>query len=90
MPARTVSIRGLPDWLIRDYLVALGARPTDPLDASQLAAPNWTVSWTSRRVPMPGGAFALTQFEIVFDAGNNDILDGVEDAFLKKAQRGGG
>ena len=89
MPVRSVSIRGLPDWLIRDYLTALGAQPAGPA-AARMRAPDWTVSWTSRRIPMPGGAFSLTQFDIAFEAPDDAVLVRIEDAFLKKAQRGGG
>jgi hypothetical protein len=51
---------------------------------------DWAVRWSTQRVPLPGGsAMALTQFDIVF-TGAADVLPGVEEAFMKKAQRGGG
>lgn len=90
MPSRSVSIRGVPEWLIRDYLVDLGAQPADPPETAPLRAADWTVSWESQSVLMPGGAFSLTQFDFTFESEDEDVLARVEEEFLKKTQRGGG
>jgi len=81
-----VSIRGLPEWLIREYLQEMGAAP-DPNDDSLMVADAWSVSWGHQRVAIAGGTLALTQFDIVF---TGDELDPVFDQFMRKAQRGGG
>ena len=90
MPSRNVSIRGLPEWLIRDYLVDLGAQPADPPEATQMRTADWAVSWSSQRVLMPGGAFSLTQFDFTFESEDVEVLACIEKEFLKKTQRGGG
>ncbi len=87
---RSVSIRGLPDWLIREYLAEMGAT-SDANDASRscMAADHWSVMWTSRKVTIPGARFSLTQFDIVFTGDSNAVED-AERRFMQKAQRGGG
>ena len=84
-----ISLRGLPEWLIRKYLSEMGA--SSELDeGSGMCTEDWTVRWSTRRMALPGGsAMALTQFDIVF-TGAAEVLPGVEEAFMKKAQRGGG
>ena len=86
-----VSIRGLPEWLIRDYLAELGARPdADDAAAPRMAAAAWAAAWTTQRVPIAGGTtLALTQFDMVF-TGERDAVASAADRFLAKAQRGGG
>ncbi len=85
-----VNLRGLPEWLIRKYLAEIGASAADTPELPQMRAEGWTVSWTTRRVPIAGSSgLGLTQFEIVFE-GDADLLPEVEERFMKKAQRGGG
>ena len=85
----SLSVRGLPEWLIRDYLADLGARADDDA-ATLMRAPHWSVSWTSRRVPIDGsGALTLTQWDMVF-AGEPTAAADAHRRFLAKAQRGGG
>ena len=74
-PSReTLSIRGLPEWLIREYLEELGASAApDPAsaaridgsdgDATRMAAAGWAVTWPSQRIALPGGTLNLTQFD---------------------------
>lgn len=95
MSSSTLSIRGLPEWLIRVYFEEMGAAP-DPTsaagadgEATRMAAADWSVTWTSQRVALPGGTLGLTQFDIVFD-GAERAVEAASEAFLKKAQRGGG
>ena len=52
-----------------------------------MAGDGWTVSWTQQRAAIVGSSLALTQFDLVFEGTD---LQGVYDAFMKKAQRGGG
>jgi hypothetical protein len=91
----TLSIRGLPEWLIRAYFEEMGAT-VDPAAAagadgepSGMDAGDWSVTWTNQRKAIAGGRMGLTQFDIVFKGGD-DELEAVTEAFMKKAQRGGG
>lgn len=95
MSTSTLSIRGLPEWLIRAYFEEMGAT-VDPTSAagadgepSGMDAGDWSVTWTSQRVALPGDTLSLTQFDIVFEA-DGHALEAVTEAFMKKAQRGGG
>ncbi len=87
-----LSIRGLPEWLIRAYLDEMGASPEGgDAETPRMAADGWSVSWSSQRVKIPGSSgFGLTQFDMVFTAEDAAALAEVETAFMKKAQRGGG
>lgn len=84
-----LRLRGLPEWLIRNYLRDLGAAddPHDPA-APTMHADGWVVSWTRERAPI-AGSLALTEFVITL-RGDPAVVPDVEQAFLKKAQRGGG
>ena len=89
---RSVGLRGLPEWLIRKYLVELGAHesfsPTE--DGGSMAGENWSVCWTKRKAPMPGGFHGgLTEFSMEFE-GPEEIVGPLFDAFMAKARRGGG
>ena len=88
---RELSLRGLPEWLIRAYFEEMGATlEGDPETATAATAEGWSVSWTHQRVKIPGGSgFGLTQFDLVFRSDGAN-LDDVHDRFMKKAQRGGG
>lgn len=90
MSKRSLSIRGLPDWLIREYLAEMGAT-SDRNEASRpcMAADRWSVMWTSRKVSIPGARFRLTQFDIVF-TGDSGAVEDAQRRFMQKAQRGGG
>jgi hypothetical protein len=83
-----VSLRGLPEWLIRDYLRDLGAGGDD--GASTMSAPGWSVTWSRRTATIEGSpALALTQFDLVF-TGDPPLVRDAHDRFMRKAQRGGG
>jgi len=87
---RRLAIRGLSEWLVRDYLVALGARPDSARpDEARLHADGWHVSWTQAPVRVEGSVMTLTEFSLVF-AGEADAVERAEARFLQKAQRGGG
>jgi len=81
-----LSLRGLPEWLIREYLIELGGEMVEA-DHAAMTADGWAVSWTNQRVSIPGGSFQLTQFDLVFSGAD---ASRVHDDFMKKAQRGGG
>ena len=92
MSQRAVGLRGLPEWLIRKYLVELGAGEefvaTD--DGGSMAGPDWTVEWTRRKVPLPGSlGDGLTEFAMIFD-GPEGAFEPLFENFMRKAQRGGG
>jgi hypothetical protein len=84
-----LSLRGLPEWLIRKYLGELGAAPAGPPDAPRMTTATCTVGWTASRVTLPGGTITLTQFDIMIEGPSDDVA-ALEDAFMKKALRGGG
>ena len=89
MTAAALSIRGLPEWLIRDYLAEMGAEAPPGGDAPRMVALTWSVSWGRQEVQIAGGGFQLTQFDLVF-RGDAPAVAKAREAFLKKAQRGGG
>jgi len=84
------SIRGLPEWLLRDYLQKMGARP-DAVDgsAARMAADDWRVSWTTRKAPVAGASLSLTEFAMLFE-GEDAACTAAFELFMQKAQRGGG
>jgi len=89
---RSVGLRGLPEWLIRKYLAELGAgeefTPSD--DGGSMAGPEWSVAWTRRKAELPGWfGGGLTEFAMSFK-GTEEALGPLFDAFMAKAQRGGG
>ena len=87
-----VSLRGLPEWLIRDYLNDLGATAADGQlgGASTMSAPGWSVTWSRHTATIEGSpALALTQFDLVF-TGAPPLVRDAHDRFMRKAQRGGG
>ena len=84
--AVTERLRGLPEWLIRDYLAELGGRASG---AAAVTADGWRASWTHEQATIPGAAFALTEFAITFE-GEREAVAAVHAAFMAKAQRGGG
>lgn len=87
-----MGLRGLPEWLIRKYLVELGAGEEFVAsdDGGSMVGPEWTVSWARRKAQLPGGfGGGLTEFAMVF-RGPKETLGPLFDAFMAKAQRGGG
>lgn len=91
---RRLAIRGLPEWLIRDYLVQLGARAVDDAPdgaagTSRVVADRWGVVWTQAPVRISGSVMTLTEFTLDL-SGECQAVERVEAAFLLKVQRGGG
>jgi len=88
----TVSVRGLPDWLIRAYLADLGATSEAPEGGGgeTMRAARWAVTRTSRRVAIAGSdSLTLTQHELAFSGDEEAVAEAMR-LFLAKAQRGGG
>jgi len=88
-----LSLRGLPEWLIRAYFQEMGATlvgSEDEAMGAEAPTEGWSVSWTKQRVQVPGSSgLGLTQFDLVFE-GDEALLEDVHERFMKKAQRGGG
>ena len=91
MTASTLSVRGISERLLRDYLHELGAQP-DAQDASRahMTANDWSVTWSRQVVAIVGSdSLKLTQFDLVL-SGETDSVTQVREQLLAKAQRGGG
>jgi len=87
---RSVAVRGLPEWLLRDYLIELGARADETAGpAPCLSADEWRVAWTQRLARIDGSVMTITEFTVSF-TGDEATTARIEQAFLAKAQRGGG
>jgi molybdopterin synthase sulfur carrier subunit len=87
----TVSIRGLPEWLIKEYFLELGGtleRHNESLN--QIVGDCWSATWSQQKVKIEGSSgMGLTQFDIVI-AGSDESVERTMENFMKKAQRGGG
>ncbi len=100
---RQFTLRGVPIWLLKQYLEQLGATdsdipppgPTDP-DAltppeGAMSAPDWQVAWrTERRRFHPLLSTQIEEHHFVLSAASEQRLDHIFDRFMLKAQRGGG
>jgi len=87
---RTVAVRGIPEWLLRDYLIELGAQVEEAASpAPRLCADGWQASWTQRLARIDGSVMTITEFTVSISGEETTTAD-VERAFLAKAQRGGG
>lgn len=87
-----LSLRGLPEWLIREYFKEMGAGlvGSDEEATGATSDEGWSVAWTQQRVKVLGSSgIGLTQFDLVF-SGESELLQDVHERFMKKAQRGGG
>ena len=89
--ATSVSIRGLPEWLIREYFVELGgAVPDKTQPLNQIVSDRWSATWSQQKVKIKGSSgMGLTQFDIVIE-GIHESPQQIMELFMKKAQRGGG
>jgi len=100
---RELTLRGVPIWLLRQYLEQLGASeieppspgPTDP-DAvvspdGAMSGDGWTVLWRTEQRPMhPRLPTKMDEHFFVFIAESEQALESLIDRFMLKAQRGGG
>ena len=100
---RELRLRGVPIWLLRQYLEQLGASAieppapggTDPDGAVRpdgaMAGEGWTVLWrTELRRFHPRLATTMAEHDFVFTAGTEEELSALLERFMLKAQRGGG
>ncbi len=100
---RELTLRGVPIWLLRQYLEQLGARGIDPpapgvtdLDGvvrpdEAMSGDGWTVLWRTERRPMhPRLPTQIEEHYFVFTAESEEELESLLDRFMLKAQRGGG
>lgn len=100
---RQFTLRGVPMWVLKNYLEQLGAReseipppgPTDP-DAvtppdGAMAGDDWQIAWrTERRQFHPQLTTQIEEHHFVLSAVSEDRVEAVFDRFMMKAQRGGG
>ena len=84
-----LSLRGLPEWLIREYFKEMNACLVgNETEATKAIGDGWSVSWTQQQVQIRGSReLGLTQIDLVFVG---SAIGLVHDEFMKKAQRGGG
>ena len=98
---RELRLRGVPIWLLRQYLEQLGASETaapgaaDPdgvvrADAA-MRGEGWNALWRTEHRPMhPRLPTRIAEHDFVFTAESEELLESVIDRFMLKAQRGGG
>ena len=100
---RELTLRGVPIWLLRQYLEQLGARESEPArpgatDPDGVARPDaamsgegWTVAWrTESRTMHPRLPTRIEEHYFTFTAASEDELESLLERFMLKAQRGGG
>jgi|GEM_PF-88632 len=87
----SVSIRGLPEWLIREYFFELGGATCENTQSlNHIVGDCWLATWSQQKVKIEGSSgMGLTQFDIVIE-GAAGAVQQVMELFMKKAQRGGG
>ena len=100
---RSVALRGVPIWRLREYLEALGAvaeppgapGPADP-DAvvrpdGAMRGDGWHVVWRTETRPFhPRLNTTIEEHHFTFSAPDQPTVDHIFDQFMLKAQRGGG
>ena len=100
---RSVTLRGVPIWRLREYLQDLGAAPAESLapgaadpDAvvrpdGAMQAADWQVVWrTERHRFHPRLTTTIEEHFFTFSASDPQTVDAIFDRFMLKAQRGGG
>ena len=100
---RELQLRGVPIWALRQYLEAIGAVEIEPpppgaTDPDGVVRPDgamsgegWQVSWrTERRRFHPRLATDLEEHWFVFSGSDESVVASAVDAFMLRAQRGGG
>ncbi len=100
---REITLRGVPIWLLRQYLEQLGAKDSVPpapgaTDPDGVVRPDgamsgegWTVLWRTERLPMhPRLPTKIEEHYFVFAARSEEDVESLLDRFMLKAQRGGG
>lgn len=100
---RELTLRGVPIWLLRQYLEQLGAVEIEPPEPgatdpdgvvrpdAAMSGEGWTVVWRTEQRPMhPRLPTKLAEHYFVFSAASEEALAALVDRFMLKAQRGGG
>ncbi|MDP6823819.1 MAG: MoaD family protein [Dehalococcoidia bacterium] len=78
-------LRGVPLWLLREYLAAMGAAEQV---AGKFAGEGWSVRMREGETPTTG-TLRLTPIHVEF-AGEREAVVAARETFMKKAMRGGG
>ena len=100
---RELTLRGVPIWLLQQYLEQLGAQaiPPPPPGATDpdgvvradgaMQGDGWTVLWRTELQPMhPQLPTKIAEHHFVFTAPSEEALTALLDRFMLKAHRGGG
>ena len=100
---KELTLRGVPIWLLRQYLEQLGAEDVAPpapggTDPDGVVRPDgamsgdgWTALWRTEQRPMhPRLPTKMDEHYFVFTAESEEALEALVDRFMLKAQRGGG
>ena len=100
---REITLRGVPIWLLRQYLGQLGGEDvpspapgaTDPDGVVRpdgaMSGDGWTALWRTEQRPVhPRLPTKMDEHHFVFTAESEEVLERLVDRFMLKAQRGGG
>ncbi len=79
------EIRGVPFWLIRDYLLELGGQEQKP---GFVKGVGWSVS-LDQMADYQVGSICIGQVRVILDA-EPDVFDSIRRALEKKLIRAGG
>ena len=103
LSVRSVALRGVPIWRLREYLEALGAVPEQPgppgpADPDAVVRPHgamrghgWQVVWRTETHPFhPRLNTTIQEHHFTFSAPDQPTLETIFTKFMQKAQRGGG
>ena len=103
LSVRSVTLRGVPIWRLREYLEALGAvaeqpSPPGPADPDAVVRPHgamrghdWQVVWRTETRPFhPRLNTTIEEHHFTFSAPDQPTLEIIFNKFMQKAHRGGG
>ena len=95
---RQLTLRGIPLWLLREYLADLGAQdapipnpgPTDP-DGAMRSPDGWQVLYRTEETPAhPRLPTKIANHHLTFTHRDEPSLQALLERFMRKAHRGGG
>ena len=101
---RQLTLRGVPLWLLREYLADLGAQdapipnpgPTDPdgiaaPDGAMRSPDGWQVLYRTEETPAhPRLPTKIANHHLTFTHQDEPSLQALLERFMRKAHRGGG
>ncbi len=103
LAVRSIELRGVPIWRLREYLAELGAvdaQAEQPNAAAAdgavhadgaMRADRWAVAWRSEQRPFhPRLSTTIDEHVFIFSAVDQPTVDAIFERFMLKAQRGGG